>query len=341
MPWSQAEWWATDGGVGSFAGTSLANAADIDPAGADIWTIIAANGPADKDITINLCADSPVSVSSACTVSADSSAINIITIQGRTAADDADAEVTLDAGGGAFSALDLVTADRCVVMRVHGTNTDQSAGNNGINVGANADNASLIDCRGSWAYDGIYGAGAYYVSYIRPYAHNNVHYGLSIAGAASSIVIDPIAHNNGGTNIYSVGYLVRPLSYDSGGSGVFCYGATGGVVSRSGSAGLGHITTTYPCFLLDMIFTDNANWGVTGASTSYSFYLHRCADYGNSSGRISISGTLLGDVDNPNLTADPFVEAAPKKELSAGAAGATATGNGWFGRYYHPGFQRQ
>jgi hypothetical protein len=323
------EYWATDGGAGTKTGLSLANAAGIDPNAADdIWTII--NGDTVvSDVRINLCADSAVTIGSTVSIVKDGTTGNRLSVHGRDAADTTDTEVILDAGGGAFPVITLTTADYWVWFDIHATNTNLLNPNDAWAIGGNADNLTFVRCTGSWGYRGFdFISGALYSVLVDCRAHNNTSDGFSIVSFAS-VIVGCVSHNNAGRGFYSWGSVTRCISYDNGDNGFTVQNLTGCVSFDNAGNGF-HVFSTIPSGVcVDCISVSNSAWGYDIAATVHVLYLLRCADYDNTSGRVDTTqGTLLGDDDDPGLSADPFVEAAPKYTLAAGAGGATSTDNG-------------
>lgn len=119
-------YYATDGGAGTKAGTSLVNAADIDPSGTDIWTIIDALGALTDDITIYLCADATVTTGAVIAPTKAATTTYHIYVQGRNAACDADTEVTISAGTAARRVM-APTGIYWTWTDIHATDTSKAA----------------------------------------------------------------------------------------------------------------------------------------------------------------------------------------------------------------------
>ena len=328
MPNLAGEYWATDGGAGTKTGLSLANAAAIDPNDAnDLWTIINA-GTVISDVIINLCVDGTVSIAATGGISKDGTSTYRIVCQGRYAADTADARVVLDAGGGAFSVFTLTICDFWTFKDLAATNTNRASGNDGWNITSSADDCTWIRCEGNWCYNGFdLSTGSSDAAVYSCLAHNNANHGLNLP-VLTCVNDRLVAHNNGGIGITCKGRNVRPISYDNGSWGILVTFLSQGVAFRNGSTGIRIAANSYPGLVIDCISVSNAEYGFRSAVSSYSIYMSRCADYDNTSGRVDSTGTLIADEGDPGLSADPFVEAAPKYELAAGAAGCTAVDNG-------------
>lgn len=328
MPNLAGEYWATDGGSGTKTGLSLANAAAIDPADADdLWTIINA-GTVVSDITINVCVDGTASIAATIGISKDATTVYRIVCQGRNAADTADARVVLDAGGGAFSVFTLTVCDYWTWKDLVGFNTDRASGNDGWNASANADNCTWIRCEGVWCYRGMdISASATFGTLINCLARNNVSYGISYS-AVTGRLLGCVAHNNGSLGIYDKSIGIRNLSYDNGNTGFLGEQWLQCVSYRNAIDGFRVTSSSFPGVAIDCISAENALWGYKKEFGAHTLYLLRCADNGNTSGRVDSAGRLIADEDDPGLSADPFVEGAPKYILSAGASGATAIDNG-------------
>ena len=84
----------------------------------------------------------------------------------------------------------------------------------------------------------------------------------------------------------------------------------------------------FPGVAIGCISAENAGWGYKINLAAHTLYMLRCADYSNTSGRVDSAGRLIADEDDPGLSADPFVEGAPKYELASGASGCTSVDNG-------------
>jgi len=299
--------WAAAAAAGAKDGSSLANAAGIDAGAAnDIWTIVNADAPAAGGTTVRLCADSPVTVSGGATVTRDGTNANRFTLQGRTAADDADAEVALDANGGAFPVLTLATADYWLVNDFRATNTNQAAGNSGVVVSVDADNLGFARCRADNCYQGFALASASTFNWLRACrADNNASTGfvLNLYCRANYCV----AHENGGHG-FDGGDLSRCLAYTNVGTGLIVSTLGVGLVAYDNGLGFTCLSTG-PVLLEDCVATGNATYGYSCALTTHHLTLSRCASYSNTSGRSLATGKLV-DSEAIVLTANPFIDAA-------------------------------
>ena len=321
-----AEYWATVTGVDPWDGLSLASAAVIDPNDAnDIWTIINAEVAPTVDVVINLCADATVPINAGVAISRDATSTFRIALQGRDAADTVDQEVTLDAQGGAYSIITLTASDYWFFKDIHATNNDRISPNYGWSMGSGAGWSAFLRCTGSWAYRGIHQTGGQQNSFDSCYAHNNKHYGIFSSRNTGSIV-NCVSHNNGDAGIYSNKAITRCITYDNGVIGIRGFHITQCISVRDVRAFYGYSSTGTNNWH-NCIAVDSANYAYFVEAGNQAMTLRRCADYNNTSGRSS-GGTLLMDEDDPGLSADPFIEGAPKLVLFSGGSGATASNNG-------------
>ena len=153
-----ATYWATDTGAGLKDGSSLANAAVVDASDAnDIWSIVNGAGAPAADTDIRICGNA--SITATCGITQDATSTHKIRIQGRNAADTADAQVIIDAGGGAFSVFTFTTADYWQLDRITAYNTDKNAGSHGFSFGAGAAHVSVTNCIAHDVYCGFNCAG--------------------------------------------------------------------------------------------------------------------------------------------------------------------------------------
>ena len=294
-------YWATNAGAGTKAGTSLANAAVVDPADAnDIWTIINALGALTDDITIKLCGDANITAS--ITITKDATAAHTIIVQGRDAGDTDDAEVDIDAGNGAFSVFTETAADFWEFRSVHATNTDENAGNDGWSVSANADSGAWYKCRASDCYRGWdVAAGSKYHRLLLCHAHENAEDGIRCEETTSCTLC--LSVDNGGDGFYW-GTQIACLAYGNGlgfnlcKCPVFCtaYNNTGDGFASYGATAVSAVAC---------IAESNGGFGFNANTAT--LLLLRCADYVNTSGRVSAGNVL--DVDGVSYTATAFVDA--------------------------------
>jgi len=315
-----SELWFRQTPQGAKDGTSLANAAGVDPNAADdIWDIINADpNPPANGTKIHACADVPLTIGAAITINCDAATSNPIYVVGRNAADTADAQVVIDAGGGAFPVLDMVTADVWLWFRTTFQNTDGLTPNNGITVGANADYCRFIDCKASDCYDGwsILGAQTHL---LRCLGYHNARYGVNGGGLVR--VIDSMFRRNGSHGAYSVLSAIRSTFAYNGGVGLYWPYYLADECVFYGNTGYGVAPfVMFTAIIRNCIAALNSTYGID--CSDYWPLLENFAHYGNTSG--GINGTdYFGNVIA--LTADPFVQAAPHYALAAGASGATAT----------------
>jgi hypothetical protein len=263
-------------------------------------------------------------------IARDSTAINRIIWAGYSNADGTTrAEVTIDANGGAFKVLNPVTADYHIFIDIHCTNTNRASGNDGWHFDSGADYCTLIRCRGSWASYGIYAhTTARFLTVIDCRGHNNVLRGIS-AGSSDHMLLGCVGHNNGNVGLAGGGGCTRCIAYDNADVGIYA-NHVAECAAYNNLTGFQSASNFFVGDFRDCISVGNAAYGYRVLGTGATMYLLRCAGYDNTSGRLSSEfvGTWLADDDDPGISANPFVEAAPKYVLAAGASGATASDNG-------------
>jgi hypothetical protein len=296
-------YWATNAGAGTKAGTSLGNAAVTDPADAnDIWTIINASGAPADDTTVKLCGDAAITAT--CTITQDATDTHKIIIQGRNAGDTADAKVTIDAGGGAFPIFNFTAADFWEIRQVYAYNTSKGAGNNGFTVGANADYVSFYGCEISDCYRGIEFSGSSgYGRVLSCHAHDNGSGGF--LGALTTLWSNSQAIDNGGDGFYR-GVAVDCLADNNADGFRQCLGALRVVAYGNSGDGI-EAAADSNCIIVDSIVEANGAFGAN-VSADATAYLLRVASKSNTSGRIS--GDNYIDVDGIEYTVTAFLNAA-------------------------------
>ena len=311
--------WATDGGAGLKDGTSLANAAAIDPGDAnDIVTIINADDPAADGTTVRLCADGDVITTATFAINRDGLFTRKFYLVSRNAADTANAYVALDANGGAFAVITLTAADYWQFERIGATNTDGLAGNHAWSGTADADGCIFIDCKGTHAYRGFdIHINSMYCELFRCEASENADYG--VIGFSNGTLIDCQAHNNGNHGFEDTGNLVRCV-------------ASGNLIGFNkpryladhciayGNSSHGFSNNYLQAMFIGCAATENGAYGYD--MNSYWNHLINCAHYSNVSG--GISGTDYTSENVIALTADPFVNAAAGDFRLNNAAGGGA-----------------
>ena len=294
-------YWATNAGAGTKAGTSLANAAVVDPADAnDIWAIINALGALTDDITIKLCGDA--SITATCEITKDATAAFTIIVQGRNAGDTADAEVEIDAGNGAFSVFTLTAADFWDFRQVYATNTSEAAGMDGWLISVNADGVAWYKCRASYCYRGWdFASGGKYGRLLLCHAHDNAEDGIRCEETTSCVFCQSM--DNGGDGYYW-GTQIGCLAAGNGIGFHLCKCPTFCTAYNNGGDGFAAYEAT-AVSVVACIAESNGCFGF-GAGTA-TLLLLRCADYVNTSGRVS-GGNVL-DLDGVSYTASAFVDA--------------------------------
>lgn len=286
--------YATDGGAGLKDGSSLANAAAIDPSDAnDIWTIVMGDLPASGDTQIWLCADAAVTVNSTIAVTRDGIEGQRFVVRGRNAAGTADAEVTLNANGGAYSVVTMTTGDHWTWYDIDAYNTNQASGNNAWTIGANADHCIWIRCSARDAYYGFSNAGANNQWYDSR-ALDNASDGWQ--GATAVRCHFCTSQGNGGSGYDVPGTLVQCMAISNTSDGyanaVWCLYCT---AYGNGSHNYVASTNSNPVFM----------FCVSEAPGAYDYYctssgqatLYKCASAPGGSGRLGGTTSNMSDID--------------------------------------------
>ena len=295
--------------VGAKDGTDLDNAAAIDPADAnDIWSVVAANGAAAAGgTTIKLCADSPVTVTATASITQDGAAGNWFHVVGRNEADTADAQMVLDADGGAFSVFTCTAADYWAFARITARNTNKAASNCGWNIANSGSRMHWDDCISDETYVGwLFNSGANYHVLHRCLAHDNV-YGIYCWSTTNGVrLVDCEVYHNTNQGVFRAALVAGSLIYDNGGEGL----EENAVAIRShlvGNSGNGISTrTSEPSLIADCLVAYNGGFGIEAATGRLTII--NLAHYLNTSGAINGSGYT--EENTIALTADPFVDAA-------------------------------
>lgn len=293
-------WWATNAGTGAKDGTSLADAAVVDPADAnDVW----GKGYAAGD-TIKLCGDA--SITQTIDLTTDGGAATLVFILGRNAGDTADAEVDIDAGGGAFSVFTFTTADYHVFNLIHAMNTDENAGSDGFDLGVDADFCQFYNCRASGVYRGWdCAAGSQWHQLWNCIVHDNAHAGFyGTSYVYGHRLYGCTAYDNAHNGFYGILVASSCVAYDNGWSGFYGVPTVIGCVSQGHNRGF--VLTAGNCLAIDCIAAENDSDGYQ-CDAAWT-HLLRCADYNNVSGRFL--GTNYTDIDPITCSAAPFLDAA-------------------------------
>ncbi len=304
------EYWATDGGAGTKVGTSFGNAAAIDPGDAnDIWAIINA-GTVASDVVINLCADAAVTTTATIGVTKDATSVYRITVQGRDVADRTDTEVTLDADGGAFPVFTLTTADYWQFKNIHATNTDEAAGHEGWAMATGADFVRFWQCRASHCRSGWNAqSGSYGHAYYQCRGHDNAYAAFYSGDSGLSYYSECVMHDNAVYGVLAIGFVSRCVAYGNG-DGINVTDASHCVSYNNTGAGFEGPAGYHWGVYTDCIAVGNGTYGWDMSATNRAMYLNRCADYGNTSGRIDVTSNNIVDENDPGLSSDPFADAA-------------------------------
>lgn len=270
--------YAAEAAAGAKDGSSLANAAGIDPGSADdIWTIVNSDTPAAGGTTIKLCSDGSVTTTATIEITQDGTAANPFIVQPRDATDSADSTITLDANGGAFPVVTLTTADYWIWIDVDAYNTDGNSPNDGWLIGANADYGLMLRCKARDVCSGFTSLGSI-STFVNCLADSNSDHGFDIASnnwAYACIASGNtnygfyrgnlslcIASGNGDDGYYGFYVATQCVSYGNGGSGF----------TQSGSLGA----------CVECVAEGNTGYGFEGIGQ-----LVRCGDYNNTAGRPS------------------------------------------------------
>lgn len=305
--------WATDGGAGLKDGTSLVNAAAIDPSDADdVWTIVNADVPAAGGTTVKLCADAPVTIISAVTLTRDGTKTNRFYMQGRNAADTTDTEVTLDANGAAIDVIYNNTAQWWIFTDIRAYNTDKAAGHDGFYIGGTADYCHFVRCTAEDVYYGFFeSASSLYHTYYRCLAKNTANRGYNSYGYINnSVYIECIAKDVSlGYGWYKGYVLIRCIADNTGFDGFrechFCYECVAYSCAYAFYGNALPPNTT----LIDCVAQDNSQYAVYCAATGH-LRAHRLASYNNTKGRLGGTLAQIDDIDGITGAADFFVNAA-------------------------------
>ena len=298
--------WAAATAAGAKDGTSLANAAGIDPGVADdIWTIVNADVPASGGTTIKLCAEEQVATTAKIEITRDAAVADPFIVKGRGIDDIADAQVVLDADDGAFPVVQLTTADYWRFLRITAQNTDENTPNHAWDVGVNADNCGWYSCKGIHAFRGFgFNTGSASNLLALCEASDNVDYGF-YGGLDKLRGWGCISHNNGGRGHYG-GIWSRCIASENGGDGWYYGAAFVGCIAYS-NTGYG-FDPYVNALVVDCIAVDNSSYGFDATSGSGPSFLVNFAHYNNTSG--AINGARKIEIGTIALTADPFVDAA-------------------------------
>lgn len=295
---------ATDGGAGLKDGITLARAAAIDPADAnDIWTIVNGDVPAAGGTEIKLCADSPVTTTAKVEITVDAATADPFTVQGRTAADAADAQVVLDANNAAFPVIQLTTADRWRWWQITAQNTDRNTPNHAWDIGANADNCHFYLCRGLDSYRGFsFNSGASNCRLVDCEGSANANIGVSYA-SSSGLLYRCIADANGSTAFSARATCVGCISSNNTGNGYTNTNVAIGCLSYSDTT-IGFNPDSAGAILIDCMSVDSSGHAVD-AQAGEPVVMIRFAHHNNSSGLLN--GTNAKQVGTIALSAAPFI----------------------------------
>lgn len=304
--------WATNAGAGAADGTSLADAYSL----ANAIAAINGLGALSQDLTLKICGDCVTAAALA--VTKDATTTYRVIVQGRSAGDTADAEVDIDADDGAYDVWTLTTADYWSLRHVHAKNTDEAAGHDGFALGADADNVTFESCRASHCNDGWDVNAAAWTQFYGCRAHHNAAYGL-FGGSYTSAIVRCLAHNN--TDGIYKGQQVECVGYNNTVMGLRPWGtATRCIAHGNGSHGFRNGAAEN--LFVDCLSVGNGGYGFYNG-TAEAIALFRSGDYNNTSGR-KTGNNVYADLDDPGLTADPFVDAANGDFTLNNAAGGGA-----------------
>jgi hypothetical protein len=222
-------------------------------------------------------------------------------------------ECTVSANGGAFDVFPINAFAYNIWRDIHVTDTSGDNNEGWMFTSSSGHYNLFINCRASDAFRGWQSNATAYTKYINCQAFGNRHTGIfngNLNGCVNCSVWDNTGFGFAG------GYNTRCFSYESGG-GSQNYGfyqpmtATECVARGVNNDGF-FLSTTSISVLVDCIATDCGESGYDYHLATQAVYLLRCADYNNTQGRFSTvkAGTLVDDIDEINLTADPFIDAA-------------------------------
>lgn len=312
--------------VGAKDGSSLADAAAIDPGDAnDIWTIANDDVAALGNSEVLLCADDVVTTTGKIEITRDGAVGGTFVVRGRNAANTADAQVVLDADGGAFPVVQLTAADYWCFLGITAQNTNKAAGNYAWELTSGADYVTLYNCEGLSALEGIYRTGGgSYAQIIGGEYSNNTNRGLYL-NTSSIKVVGVVANANGNNGILCSGVLLNCVCSNNGGHGASLVTHASGC-TFFGNAGDG-CNCTNNAFVRDCIATENGGYGCECSVTGFTV-LANFAHY------LNTSGALVGlrqEFNTIALSANPFVDKANRdfRLNSAVGGGAACRGLGY------------
>ena len=311
-------WVRGAGAQGLKDGTSLANAYGLDPNVADdAWTAINALPALTNNLEIKICGGGTIGAS--IIISRSVTTAYRVIVQGRNAGDTADEEVAIDAGGGAFTVISFNNCARYQVFDIRGTNTNAAAGKNGFYMAGASDNMVFTRCRGDNCDEGFYSSsGSFGHTYIDCRAHDNVNYGWDIWSTRDRC-IRCVSHDNGWG--FSNAEHYGCVSYGHTNTG-FDYHivAVGCIAYNNGTDGFYNLATGANCTMIDCLSVNNGRFGFN-QPTAHTTLLLRCGTILNTSGRTNSAIGAWNDLNNPALTADPFINAAAANFALNNAAG--------------------